>query len=96
MPQKIEKNDPFNRKNGIKKNVENSLISNGTRFSQPEYHISMWKTVAGSLKIREKNMKNANKKCTYENFEKQKCISFSYSKDHSIQKLYSLVKRCAL
>ena len=37
-------------KNGIFKEFQKSSISYGTRFSQPKYHIPMWKIVTGSLK----------------------------------------------
>ena len=50
-PKNLEKNDPFDRKyEFFKTNNQKSSISNGTRFSHPEYHISMLKTVTSRLK----------------------------------------------
>ena len=51
--QKIEKNDPFNLKNGIfKKNNQKSIFSNDNRSSRPKYHIPMWKTYPVALKLK--------------------------------------------
>ena len=40
----------LNKLDPVVQNEKKSSISNGTRFSQPKYHISRWKTVTGSLK----------------------------------------------